>query len=260
MTEPGAGTDLQAIRTSAKKDGDDYVINGAKTFITNGYHANLVCIVARTGAEQGGKGISLIMAEVDDLPGYRRGKLLDKVGQHTIDTAELFFDDMRVPQANLLGTEEGRGFVQLMEQLPRERLIIGVGGVATMQRAIDETLAYAQQRQIFGKPLMAMQNTRFKLAECQTKLTIARSFIDDCINRSLNNTLDVATASMSKLWVSEMVCQVIDECVQLHGGYGYMNEYPIARLYADTRVGRIYGGSNEVMKELIARAMDAGNR
>jgi acyl-CoA dehydrogenase len=264
MTEPGAGTDLQAIRTSAKRgtgqDADHYIINGAKTFITNGYHANLVCIVARTGNEQGGKGISLIMAEVDGLEGFRRGKLLDKVGQHTIDTAELFFDDMRVPVANLLGTEEGRGFVQLMEQLPAERLIIGVGGVATMQRAIDETLAYVQQRHVFGKPLMAMQNTRFKLAECQTKLTIARSFIDDCIQRSLNKTLDVATASMSKWWVSQMVSEVVDECVQLHGGYGYMNEYPIARLYADTRVGRIYGGSNEVMKELIARAMDGGKR
>ena len=257
MTEPGAGTDLQAIRTSARRDGDHYVINGAKTFITNGYHANLVCIVARTGAEQGGKGISLVMAETDGLAGYRRGKLLDKVGQHTIDTTELFFDDMRVPCHQLLGSEEGRGFVQLMEQLPRERLIIGVGGVATMQRAIDETLAYVQQRQVFGKPLMAMQNTRFKLAECQTKLTIARSFVDDCIQRSLKDTLDLATAAMSKWWVSEMVGQVVDECVQLHGGYGYMNEYPIARLYADTRVGRIYGGSNEVMKELIARSMES---
>ena len=260
MTEPGAGTDLQAIRTSAKRvsgpDGDHYLVNGAKTFITNGYHANLVCIVARTGPEQGGKGISLVMCETDGLAGYRCGKLLDKVGQHTIDTTELFFDDMRLPCHQLLGSEEGRGFVQLMEQLPRERLIIGVGGVATMQRAIDETLAYVQQRQIFGKPLMAMQNTRFKLAECQTKLTIARSFVDDCVTRALNDTLDLATAAMSKWWVSEMVGQVVDECVQLHGGYGYMNDYPIARLYADTRVGRIYGGSNEVMKELIARSMD----
>ena len=260
MTEPGAGTDLQAIRTSAKRvggpDGDHYLVNGAKTFITNGYHASLVCIVARTGAEQGGKGISLVMCETDGLAGYRRGKLLDKVGQHTIDTTELFFDDMRLPCHQLLGSEEGRGFVQLMAQLPRERLIIGVGGVATMQRAIDETLAYVQQRQLFGKPLMAMQNTRFKLAECQTKLTIARSFVDDCVTRALNDTLDLATAAMSKWWVSEMVGQVVDECVQLHGGYGYMNDYPIARLYADTRVGRIYGGSNEVMKELIARSMD----
>ena len=260
MTEPGAGTDLQAIRTSAKHDGDHYVINGAKTFITNGLHANLICVVARTGQEAGGKGISLVMVETDDLPGFRRGRLLDKVGQHTVDTCELFFDDMRVPTHQLLGAEEGQGFVQLMQQLPRERLIIGVGAVATMQRAIDETLAYVQQRQIFGKPLMAMQNTRFKLAECQTKLTIARSFVDDCINRSLNDTLDLATAAMAKWWVSEMMGQVVDECVQLHGGYGYMNEYPIARLYADARVGRIYGGSNEVMKELIARTMDGGKR
>ena len=260
MTEPGAGTDLQAIRTSAKTDGEHCVINGAKTFITNGLHANLICVVARTGPEQGGKGISLIMVETDGLAGFRRGKLLDKVGQHTVDTAELFFDDMRVPCQQLLGVEEGRGFVQLMEQLPRERLIIGVGGVATMARAIDETLAYVQQRQIFGKPLMAMQNTRFKLAECQTKLCIARSFVDDCIVRSLNNTLDLATAAMAKWWVSEMMGQVVDECVQLHGGYGYMMEYPIARLYADARVGRIYGGSNEVMKELIARTMDGGKR
>ena len=260
MTEPGAGTDLQAIRSSAKIDGDHYVINGAKTFITNGLHANLICVVARTGPEQGGKGISLIMVETDGLAGFRRGKLLDKVGQHTVDTAELFFDDMRVPRHQLLGPEQGRGFVQLMEQLPRERLIIGVGGVATMQRAVDVTLAYVQQRQIFGKPLMAMQNTRFKLAECQTKLSIARSFVDDCIGRSLADTLDLATAAMAKWWVSEMMGQVVDECVQLHGGYGYMNEYPIARLYADARVGRIYGGSNEVMKELIARTMDGGKR
>ena len=264
MTEPGAGTDLQAIRTSAKRDtsrdGDHYVINGAKTFITNGLHANLICVVARTGQEAGGKGISLIMVETDGLAGFRRGRLLDKVGQHTVDTCELFFDDMRVPTHQLLGAEEGQGFVQLMQQLPRERLIIGVGAVATMQRAVDETLAYVQQRQIFGKPLMAMQNTRFKLAECQTKLTIARSFVDDCIVRSLNDTLDLATAAMAKWWVSEMMGQVVDECVQLHGGYGYMNEYPIARLYADARVGRIYGGSNEVMKELIARTMDGGKR
>ena len=256
MTEPGAGTDLQAVRTSAKRDGDDYVINGAKTFITNGYHADLVCIVCRTGQEAGGKGLSLVMAEVKDLPGYRRGRLLDKIGQHTIDTCELFFDDMRVPCHQLLGTEEGQGFKQLMEQLPRERLIIAVGGVATLQRAIDETLTYVMQRHIFGKPLMAMQNTRFKLAECQTLATIARSFVDDCIGRALRDELDLATAAMAKWWVSDSVGKVVDECLQLFGGYGYMNEYPIARIYADARVGRIYGGSNEVMKELIARAME----
>ena len=264
MTEPGAGTDLQALRTSAKKvvgaGGEMYVINGAKTFISNGLHANLICVVARTGEETGGRGLSLIMVETDGQAGFRRGKLLDKVGQHTTDTCELFFDDMAVPAHQLLGSEEGRGFVQLMEQLPRERLIIAVGGVASMQRAVDETLAYVQQRQLFGKPLMAMQNTRFKLAECQTKLSIARCFVDDCIGRSLANTLDLATAAMAKLWVSEAMGQVVDECVQLHGGYGYMNDYPIARLYADARVGRIYGGSNEVMKELIARTMDGGKR
>ena len=256
MTEPGAGTDLQAIRTSARKDGSDYVINGAKTFITNGFHADLVCVVARTGTEKGGRGLSLVMVETANQAGFRRGRLLDKLGQHSIDAAELFFDDMRVPQTELLGTEEGRGFIQLMEQLPRERLIIAVGGVATLQRAIDETLAYVQQRQVFGQPLMAMQNTRFKLAECQTQATIARSFVDDCIARSLRNELDLATAAMAKSWVSEAVCKVVDECLQLHGGYGYMNEYPITRMYADARVGRIYGGSNEVMKELIARAME----
>ncbi|WP_395699776.1 acyl-CoA dehydrogenase family protein [Aquabacterium sp.] len=256
MTEPGAGTDLQAVRTKAVRDGEHYVINGAKTFITNGWHADLVCVVARTGAEAGGKGLSLIMVETQGQPGFRRGRLLDKVGQHSIDTAELFFDDMRVPAHQLLGSEEGQGFRQLMEQLPRERLIIAVGGVATLQRAIDETLAYTRQRQIFGQPLLAMQNTRFKLAECQTKATIAKSFVDDCIGRALRNELDLATAAMAKLWVTEAVGQVVDECVQLHGGYGYMTEYPIARMYADARVGRIYGGSNEVMKELIARSME----
>jgi len=256
MTEPGAGTDLQALRTKAVKDGGHYVINGAKTFITNGWHADLVCVVARTGTEKGGRGLSLIMVETADAPGFRRGKLLEKVGQHSIDTAELFFDELRVPLGNLLGTEEGKGFVQLMEELPRERLIIAVGGVATLERAISETLAYVQQRQVFGAPLMAMQNTRFKMAECQIKATIAKSFVDDLIARSLRGELDLATAAMAKTWVSDAVCQVVDECVQLHGGYGYMTEYPIARLYADTRVGRIYGGSNEVMKELIARAME----
>jgi acyl-CoA dehydrogenase len=260
MTEPGAGTDLQAVRTSAKRvqgaDGDHYVINGAKTFITNGYHADLVCIVCRTGPEAGGKGVSLVMAEVQGLAGFRRGRLLDKIGQHTVDTCELFFEDMRVPCANLLGVDEGQGFRQLMEQLPRERLIIAVGGVATLQRAIEETLAYVMQRKIFGQTLMQMQNTRFKLAECQTLATIARCFVDECIGRAMRDELDNATSAMAKWWVSDTVGKVVDECLQLFGGYGYMNEYPIARLYADQRVGRIYGGSNEVMKELIARAME----
>jgi len=260
MTEPGAGTDLQAIRTRAAKDGDDYVINGSKIFITNGYHADLVVLVCRTGEEKGGKGVSLVLVEAAKAPGFRRGKLLDKVGQHTVDTAELFFEDMRVPQSQLLGTQEGKGFIQLMEELPRERLIIAAGGVATMQRAIAETVEYVKQRSIFGQSLMSMQNTRFKLAECQMKASIAESFVNDLINRSLAGTLDGPTSAMAKCWVSDSVCQVVDECVQLHGGYGYMMEYPIARLYADTRVGRIYGGSNEVMKELIARAIEGGGR
>ena len=256
MTEPGAGTDLQAVRTRAVRDGEHYVVDGAKTFITNGWHADLVCIVCRTGAEAGAKGLSLVMAEVRDLPGYRRGRLLDKIGQHTIDTCELFFDAMRVPCANLLGAEEGQGFRQLMEQLPRERLIIAVGGVATLERALAETLAYVQQRKVFGQPLMQMQNTRFKLAECQTLASIARCYVDECIGRAIDGTLDNASSAMAKWWVSDTVGRVVDECLQLFGGYGYMNEYPIARLYADQRVGRIYGGSNEVMKELIARAME----
>ena len=259
MTEPGAGTDLQAIRTRAVKQGDDYVINGSKIFITNGYHADLVVLVCRTGEEKGGKGVSLVLVETA-TPGFRRGKLLDKVGQHTVDTAELFFEDMRVPQSQLLGTQEGKGFIQLMEELPRERLIIAAGGVATMQRAIAETVDYVKQRSIFGQSLMSMQNTRFKLAECQMKASIAESFVNDLINRSLAGTLDGPTSAMAKCWVSDSVCQVVDECVQLHGGYGYMMEYPIARLYADTRVGRIYGGSNEVMKELIARAMEGARK
>ncbi|MEJ8849285.1 acyl-CoA dehydrogenase family protein [Variovorax rhizosphaerae] len=256
MTEPGAGTDLQALRTSARRDGDHYVINGSKTFITNGWHADLVCVVARTGAEKGGKGLSIIVVETKDQQGYRHGPLLDKIGQHSTDTCELFFDEMRVPCEQLLGAEEGKGFAQLMSQLPRERLIVATGGVATMQRAVEETLAYVSQRKVFGETLMKMQNTRFKLAECQTHATIAQSFVDDCIVRATKGELDLPTSAMAKWWVSEMVCKVIDECLQLFGGYGYMNEYPIARMYADARVGRIYGGSNEVMKELIARSME----
>jgi acyl-CoA dehydrogenase len=256
MTEPGAGTDLQRIRTTAIRDGDHYVVNGAKTFITNGFHADLICVAVKTDPQAKGKGVSLLMMETRGLAGFRRGRLLDKIGQRAQDTVELSFDNVRVPVKNLLGAEEGRGFAQLMQQLPRERLLIAVGCAATMQRAVDETLAYVQQRQVFGEPLMAMQNTRFKLAECQTQATIGRSFVDDCIARLQRNELDVPTAAMAKWWTSDTLCRVVDECLQLHGGYGYMNEYPIARMYADARVGRIYGGANEVMKEIVARAMD----
>jgi len=256
MSEPGAGTDLQRIKTQARRDGERYHISGSKTFITNGMHANLVCVAVKTDATGGAKGVSLLMAETDGLDGFRRGPLLDKLGQKTLDTTELFFDNVKVPAGNLLGGEEGKGFAQLMQQLPQERLLIAVGAVATMQRAIDDTLNYVRERQVFGAPLMAMQNTRFKLAECETQATVARSFVDDCIARLQRKELDVPTAAMAKWWTTDTCCRIVDECLQLHGGYGYMNEYPIARLYADVRVGRIYGGANEVMKEIIARAMD----
>lgn len=257
MSEPGAGSDLKSVRTTAVREGSEYVVSGSKTFITNGLHADLICVVAKTDAQAGAKGVSLIMVETRDLPGFRRGRLLEKLGQKSLDTAELFFDGVRVPEDNLLGGVEGRGFTQLMQQLPRERLLIAVGAVATMRRAIDETVAYARTRQVFGQALIELQNTRFKLAECETVATIAARFVDDCIQRQLDGTLDLSTAAMAKWWATQMNCQVIDECLQLHGGYGYMLEYPIARMYADARVGKIYGGSNEIMKEIIARGMTA---
>jgi len=254
MSEPGAGTDLQRIKTQARREGGVYRVSGSKTFITNGLHANLIVVAVKTG-DAGAKGISLLVLETEGQAGFRRGALLDKLGQKTLDTAELFFDDAPVPAENLLGVE-GRGFAQLMQQLPQERLLIAVGAVATMQRAIDDTLAYVRDRQVFGQPLLALQNTRFKLAECQTQATVARSFVDDCIARLLRGELDVPTAAMAKWWTTDTCCRVVDECLQLFGGYGYMNEYPIARLYADVRVGRIYGGANEVMKEIIARGLE----
>ena len=259
MSEPGTGSDLQAVRTTARRDGDEYVVNGSKTFITNGYHADLVCVVAKTDAQAGGaRGISLLMVEVAGLPGFRRGRLLDKIGQRGQDTAELFFDEARVPALAVLGGEEGRGFRQLMSELPRERLLIAVGAVAMMERAVAETVAYTGARKAFGQRLIEMQNTRFKLAECKTRAVAARVFVDDCVVKALAGELDVATAAMAKWWVTETNCQVIDECLQLHGGYGYMLEYPIARMYADARVGRIYGGANEIMKELVARSLEGG--
>lgn len=256
MSEPGAGTDLQRIKTQARRTGGSYRLSGSKTFITNGQHANLVVVAAKTADAAGAKGISLLVVETDGQAGFRRGPLLDKLGQKTLDTTELFFDDAPVPAQNLLGGEEGQGFKQLMQQLPRERLLLAIGAVASMQRAIDETLAYVRDRQVFGQPLLAMQNTRFKLAECQTQANVARAFVDDCMARLLKGGLDVSTAAMAKLWTTETCCRVVDECLQLFGGYGYMNEYTIARLYADVRVFRIYGGANEVMKEIIARALE----
>ncbi len=255
MTEPGAGSDLQGITTSCVRDGDGYVLNGAKTFITNGATANFIVVVAKTDPAGGAKGTSLVVVETDGAAGFRRGRKLDKVGLDAQDTSELFFDDVRVPADNLLGGEEGRGFYQLMEQLPQERLNIAVGGLAVIERALGETIAYVKQRHAFGKPLIAFQNTQFKLAECKTQATVARVFVDYCIGQHLEGRLDAATASMAKYWVSDLQCQVVDECLQLFGGYGYMNEYPIAEMYRDSRVQRIYGGTNEIMKLLIARTL-----
>lgn len=255
MSEPGAGSDLKSIRTRAVADGDDYVINGSKTFITNGYHADLVCLVVKTDPALGARGISLIMLETHDLQGFRRGRLLEKIGQKGQDTAELFFDDMRVPRANLLGGVEGQGFYQLMQQLPRERMYIAVQAVTTMDKAIEVTTAYVKDRIVFDQPLIEMQNARFKLAECKTEAHIARVFVDNCIERLMKGELDSATASMAKWWTTQKNCEIIDECLQLHGGYGYVLDYPIARMYVNARVGKIYGGSNEIMKELIARTL-----
>lgn len=253
MSEPGAGSDLKSVRTRAVADGDDYVINGSKTFITNGYHANLICVVTKTDPAKGAKGVSLIMVETDDLPGFRRGRLLEKIGMKAGDTAELFFDDMRVPQSFLLGGVEGQGFIQLMQQLPRERMYIALQSVATMEKAIEITTQYVRDRIVFEKPLIEMQNTRFKLAECKTEALVAKVFVDNCVDRLMKGELDSPTAAMAKWWTTQKNCEIIDECLQLHGGYGYILDYPIARMYANARVGKIYGGSNEIMKELIAR-------
>ncbi len=255
MTEPGAGSDLQNIKTRAVREGDHYVINGSKTFITNGYLADLVLLVCKTDPTLGAKGVSIIVLETKDLEGFRRGRILEKIGQKGQDTSELFFDNMRVPVGNLLGPEEGKGFVQLMQQLPEERMFISMNALGSMERAIEETVAYTRDRKLFGKTLLDMQNTRFKLAEMQTTLTIGRSFTDDCMEKMVRHELDPTTAAMAKWWLSTQACTIIDECLQLHGGYGYMLEYPIARLYANTRPMRIYGGSNEIMKELIARTL-----
>ena len=255
MTEPGTGSDLQAVKTTAKKDGNHYVSNGQKTFISNGQTANLILTVAKTDPSKGGKGISLIIVETDEVEGFERGRNLEKIGQKAADTSELFFNDVRVPTSNLLGPEEGQGFVQLMTKLPQERHVIGLQGVGMIERAIAETTAYVKQRQAFGGTIWDFQNTQFKLAECKTEATVAKVFADHCTQLLIENKLDAATASMSKYWISDLQCKIIDECLQLHGGYGYMDEYPIGQMYADARVQRIYGGANEVMKMLIARTM-----
>jgi acyl-CoA dehydrogenase len=253
MSEPGAGSDLQAIRTAARRDGEHYVIDGSKSFITNGAHADLVCLAAKTDPRiTGMRGISLIIVETHELPGYRVGRALEKVGMHAQDTCELFFDVARVPASNLLGGVAGRGFAQMMEQLPYERLQIAVGAVAMAEQAVAITTRYVKERKAFGKPLFDLQNTRFKLAECKTRVQIGRVFLDNCIERFIAGRLEEASTAMAKYWLTEMQCRIVDECLQLHGGYGYMTEYPIARMWADARVQRIYAGSNEIMKELIA--------
>ena len=255
MTEPGTGSDLQSIKTTAKLDGNEYVVNGSKTFITNGQTANLIIVVAKTDPNAGAKGTSLVIVETDEVEGFKRGRNLDKIGQKSQDTSELFFDNVRVPTSNVLGHEEGQGFIQLMQQLPSERLQIGLQGVAAMDYALEETIAYVKERKAFGKAVMDFQNTQFKLAECKTKATVAKVFCDYCTGLLLEGKLDASTASMAKYWVSDMQCEVIDECLQLFGGYGYMNEYPIARMYRDARVQKIYGGTNEVQKILISRTL-----
>ena len=254
LTEPGCGSDLKALRTRAQRNGDEYVIDGAKTFITNGFSANLLVVAVRTG-EAGSRGVSLIVLETENLPGFRVGRRLEKLGQHASDTAELFFDGVRVPASHLIGEQEGQGFVQLMSQLPYERLLLCVPAAAVIERAVELTVDYAQQRKAFGQPLADFQNTRFKLAECATLAHVVRSFVNDCIQRMLDGTLDDQAAYMAKWWCTEQQGKVTDECVQLFGGYGYMAEYPIARLYADARVQRIYGGTTEIMKDLIARKL-----
>lgn len=256
LTEPGCGSDLKALRTRAQRDGDAYVIDGAKTFITNGFSANLLVVAVRTG-DAGSRGVSLVVLETEGLPGFRVGRRLEKLGQHASDTAELFFDGVRVPADHLLGEQEGTGFQQLMGQLPYERLLLCVTSASIIERAVELTVAYTRERKAFGQTLADFQNTRFKLAECATQAHVVRTFVNDCIQRLLDGTLEDEAAYMAKWWCTEQQCKVLDECLQLFGGYGYMAEYPIARLYADSRVQRIYGGTTEIMKDLIARRLFA---
>ena len=257
MSEPAAGSDLQGVKSTAIRQADgSYLLNGSKTFITNGWHADLVIVVAKTDPAAGAKGTSLLLIE-RGMPGFEKGKRLKKLGMKAQDTSELFFDNVRVPAENLLGAE-GKGFICLMEQLPWERLQIAIGAVSAAQAAIDWTVTYVKDRKVFGQTVAAFQNTRYKLAEMQTEVQVARVFVDKCCELVAVDQLDTATASMAKYWCSDLQCKVMDECVQLFGGYGYMWEYPITRAYADARVQRIYGGTNEIMKEVISRGMGMG--
>ena len=255
MSEPGTGSDLQGVRTTAKKSGNGYVLNGSKIFITNGQHANFIIVVAKTDASAGAKGVSLIVVEAEDAPGFRRGRKLKKLGLDSADTSELFFEDVKLPAESLLGREEGQGFAQLMNDLPRERLIVAVHAQAMIERALALTIEYVKERQAFGKKIIEFQNTQFGLAECKSEATIARVFHDHCIERYLGGTLDTVTASMAKYWLTDLQGKIIDRCLQFFGGYGYMEEFPISRMYRDARVTRIYAGTNEIMKLLIARSL-----
>jgi acyl-CoA dehydrogenase len=256
MTEPAAGSDLASIKTSAVLEGDQYVLNGSKTFITNASHADLVCVAARTGTSAPAlRALSMIVVETKDLPGYSVGRPIEKIGRQGVDTCEIFFENVRVPAANRLGTTAGLGFAQMMQQLPFERISIAVGALAAAEEAIRETVRYARERTAFGKPLFDLQNTRFKLAECATAARVARAFLDDCIQRYLEGRIDDAAPAMAKYWITELQSRVLDECLQLHGGYGYTTEFLIGRMWADSRVERIYAGTNEVMKELIAASL-----
>ncbi|MCD2188101.1 acyl-CoA dehydrogenase family protein [Actinomycetospora soli] len=254
MTEPGTGSDLQNIATRARREGAEYVVSGSKTFITNGAQADFVLVAAKTDAEAGAQGVSLVAVETA-REGFSRGRVLEKVGMKGQDTAELNFSEVRVPATNLLGEVEGQGFVQLMQQLPQERLLIGITSVAVMEKALEETLAYTKERTAFGRPVFNFQNTRFTLAEAATEARVCRVFLDDCIAKHLEGALDVQTVAMLKWWTSDRAMRVVDQCVQMHGGYGYMAEYPIARMWTDQRVQRIYGGTNEIMKEIISRTI-----
>ncbi len=253
MTEPGTGSDLQAVKTSAVADGNHLVVNGQKTFITNGHNADLIIVVAKTDPAQGAHGTSLVLVEAD-REGFSRGRNLEKVGLKAQDTSELFFDNVRVPRTNLLG-EEGKGFQQLMQELPQERLLIGIGAVSSCETVLEATIEYTRERTAFGKPIAAFQNTRFKLAEMKTEVTVARVFLDKCLEMHMAGGLDATTAAMAKLWRTGLQCRGIDGCGRLHGGYGYMWEYPVARAWADSRVQRIYGGTSEIMKEVIGRSL-----
>lgn len=253
MTEPSTGSDLQAIKTKAVKEGNAYRLSGQKTFITNGQHANLIIVAAKTDPSLGSKGMSLVVVETDGATGFQRGRNLEKIGKHASDTSELFFDNVKIPPENILGGEEGKGFYQMMQQLPQERLIIGCEAVGAMEGAVARTIQYCQEREAFGGPLTQFQNTRFKLAECKTKTTVARAFLDQCIAEHLRGELTVDRAAMAKYWLTDTQGEVLDECLQLHGGYGFMQEYAIGEMWADARVQRIYGGTNEIMKELISR-------